>query len=218
IKKDFPFSIISTFDALFLGYNIFVSPVSDLTFSRNDGMVLLILFSIFMYYTISSAKNTQNNNPDENDISFIPLWKQIVFIILGIAAICIGGQLVVYSASEIARNIGLSESFIGLTIVALGTSLPELITSVVASKKGENDIAVGNVIGSNIFNILFILGIASVIKPLNIDINGMYDIVILIIFSLIAYLMALKSKKITRCSGISMVVLYAAYIFYITVR
>jgi len=216
IKKDFPFSIIITVATLFLGYNIFVSTTGDMMFTRADGVVLLILFSIFMYYTISSAKSSKTKS--DKKCETLPKWKEILFIVLGIAAIYFGGEFVVKSASYFAKILGLTESLIGLTIVALGTSLPELVTSIVASKKGENDIAVGNVVGSNIFNILFVLGFATVIKDMSIDINGMFDIIILTVSSIAVYFTVLKKKHISRAIGITMIIAYVAYLIYIIYR
>ena len=217
IKTDFPFSIVSTFALLFLAYNIFTNPVSDMVLSSADGMVLLLFFAIFMFYTVKSALSSPADE-DENDVKDIPLWKQLLFIVIGIAAICLGGKFVVDSASEIARTFGLTEGLIGLTIAAVGTSLPELVTSIVAAKKGENDIAMGNVIGSNIFNILFVMGVASLIRPIAVDITSMYDIGILIISSLIIYLFTLRKREISRPLGITMVLAYFVYLVYIVMR
>lgn len=214
IKKDFPFSIIITVALMFLTFNIFVSPVADLTLTRADGVVLLVLFAIFMYYTISSAKIGESTEEYKD----MPLWKQLLLIIGGVAGICLGGKFVVDSASEIATNFGLSEGFIGLTIAAVGTSLPELVTSIVASRKGENDIALGNVIGSNIFNILFILGIASTINSISVSIESLYDILILTIVSITIYIVSLRKKQISRPVGICMVATYIIYLTYISMR
>ena len=217
IKKDFPFSIVSTFALLFLAYNIFTNPVSDMVLSSADGMVLLLFFAIFMFYTVKAALSSPADE-DENNVKDMPLWKQLLFIALGITAICLGGKFVVDSASDIARTFGLTEGLIGLTIAAVGTSLPELVTSIVAAKKGENDIAMGNVIGSNIFNILFVMGVASLIRPVAVDITSMYDIGILIISSLIIYLFTLRKREISRPLGITMVLAYFVYLVYIVMR
>ena len=217
IKKDFPFSIVSTFALLFLAYNISTNPVGDMVLTSADGMVLLLFFAIFMYYTVKTALSSPADE-DENDVKDMPLWKQLLFIAIGITAICLGGNFVVDSASEIARTFGLTEGLIGLTIAAVGTSLPELVTSIVAAKKGENDIAMGNVIGSNIFNILFVMGVASLIRPIAVDITSMYDIGILIISSLIIYLFTLRKREISRPLGITMVLAYFVYLVYIVMR
>mgnify|MGYP003294080755 CR=1 FL=1 len=153
IKKDMPFSFIITLALLFLSFAIFPSAVSDNVISRGDGIILLLFFSIFMYYTVNSALSSPAPEENKNE-KIMPLWQQFLFIVIGLAGIVIGGDRTVAGATEIARTFGLSESLIGLTIVAIGTSLPELVTSIVAARKGESDIAIGNVIGSNIFNVL----------------------------------------------------------------
>lgn len=146
------------------------------------------------------------------------MGKSLLFIVLGITGIIIGGQLVVNAATDIAYAFGMSETLVGLTIVSIGTSLPELVTSVVAAKKGEADIALGNVVGSNIFNILLILGLASAISPMAVGMESIYDTLILIIMSLAVYLPLLKTKKVNRPMGIAMVAVYAVYMAYIIIR
>ena len=126
--------------------------------------------------------------------------------------------MVVDNATKIAESFGLSQAFIGLTIVAIGTSLPELVTSIVAAKKGENDLALGNIIGSNIFNIIFILGASATIHPVNVGINSVYDTLILIIISIITFLLAKRKKEISRNEGILMILMYVAYMVYIILR
>ena len=144
--------------------------------------------------------------------------KSGLFIVGGLAGIALGGDLVVDSASNIAEYFGLSQTFIGLTIVALGTSLPELVTSMVAAGRGENDLAVGNVVGSNIFNILLILGISSVITPIHLEITAIYDTVILIAASVIVYAAALSKRKIERKEGFLFLVVYTVFFVYILIR
>lgn len=219
IKKDMPFSFIATLALLFLSFSVFQSAAADNTISRTDGIILLLFMSIFMYYTVSSSLSA----PEEDDnIKIMPVWQQLLFIAIGIAGICIGGNRVVEGAKVIAGNFGMSDSLIGLTIVAIGTSLPELVTSIVAAKKGESDIAIGNVIGSNIFNILFVLGISSVITPIVINsadiINSLYDIIILALVTLVVYIPVVRTRKISRLSGSLMVIAYIVYTVYIIMR
>ena len=147
-----------------------------------------------------------------------PLWKSIVLAIVGLAGIIGGGQLVVNSARDIALSFGISESLIGLTIVAIGTSLPELVTSIVAATKGESDIAIGNVVGSNIFNILFVLALSGAIHPISFDMNALIDLGILIGVSLLAYAFAIAKKGINRIEGAILIALYAGYMAYIIIR
>ena len=144
--------------------------------------------------------------------------KSALYIIGGLAVIALGGDLVVDSACNIAETFGLSQTFIGLTIVALGTSLPELVTSMVAAGKGENDLAVGNVVGSNIFNILLILGISSVITPITLDVTAVYDTVLLIVASLIVYFSAISKREIRRTEGALFLIAYLAFFVYILIR
>ena len=151
-------------------------------------------------------------------INLLPAWKCIVYILGGMIAIKYGGDFVVDGASTIARSLGLSQTLIGLTVIALGTSLPELATSIVAAKKDEVDMALGNVIGSNIFNILLVLGVAAVISPVGFITENIIDIIILIIVSCITLVFAWTSKQLNRREGIAMLIIYAAYMVYICMR
>ena len=148
----------------------------------------------------------------------IPVWLCLVYIVGGAAAIAFGGDMVVDSASAIAAAFGLSQNLIGLTIVAMGTSLPELVTSIVAARKNEVDMALGNVIGSNIFNILFVLGIAAAISPVAFIMENVIDIVILIAMSIMVLLFAWSRQKINRIEGAIMLLSYAGYMVYICMR
>jgi len=147
-----------------------------------------------------------------------PLWLNIILAIIGLAGIIFGGDLVVDNAAEIAKSAGMSEKLVGLTIVAVGTSLPELVTSVVASVKKENDIAIGNVIGSNIFNIIFILGASSVIRSLTLDWAALADMLVMLGSGIIILITALCFKSTKRLQGAIMVLLYTGYIAYIIIR
>ena len=169
--------------------------------SRGDGIILALFFCIFMYMTIRSALKGRNEPTTLPDVPHeapkeekaeppVKLPKSIIMAILGLAGVVIGGQLVVNGASDIAKSFGASETLIGVTVVAIGTSLPELVTSIMAARKGENDIAVGNVIGSNIFNILFIISAASIINPLTLDMESLIDMIIMFAVTLMVYLFA----------------------------
>ena len=162
------------------------------------------------------SKASLDENSDDYEI--LPVWKCIIFIIGGAAAIMFGGDFVVDGASVIAKSLGLSQNLIGLTVVALGTSLPELVTSIVAAKKNEVDMAVGNVIGSNIFNILLVLGVASAISPIAFITENMIDIIILVIFSIIVWLFAWTKRQIQRKEGLLMLLAYLAFMIYICLR
>ena len=154
----------------------------------------------------------------EEEIGILSWLKSILFIVGGALAIAFGGDLTVDAASRIAIDLGMSQTLVGLTIVSIGTSLPELVTSVVAARKNEVDMAVGNAVGSNIFNILMVLGIASAINPVALIRENIIDIVILIVFSLIVWIYAATKRKISRKEGISMVCLYLIYAGYIIWR
>lgn len=219
IKRDYPLSIGAVVLLGILSIDVF-NKNGVMKISRFDGVVLLVCFSLFMYLTIQEAlkhrKEAAHEEEEQDDTN--PIGKSIIISLLGLAGIVIGGDLSVDGAKEIARFFGLSEAIIGLTIVALGTSLPELVTSIVAAKKGESDIAIGNVIGSNIFNIFLILGVSGAILPMQVSNTYIYDIAILLAISILAYLPILKTKKVARWQGIIMVLVYVAYTAYLFVR
>lgn len=225
LKKEFPLSIICAALMLVLGY-------IGMTLGHIDGIIFLVLFVGYLLWMIQSAKKAraavlsdpaQSSQIEqaefvEENIAILPTWKSLVFIIGGMIAIKFGGDFVVDGASSIASSMGLSQTLIGLTIVAMGTSLPELVTSLVAAKKGEVDMALGNVIGSDIFNILFVLGIATAISPISFLMENVIDIILLIIMSVIVLAFAWTRQQINRKEGILMLLMYAAYMVYICVR
>lgn len=225
LKKEFPLSIICAALMLVLGY-------IGMTLGHIDGIIFLVLFVGYLLWMIQSAKKARAavlSDPAqsgqieqtefvEENIAILPTWKSLVFIIGGMIAIKFGGDFVVDGASSIASSMGLSQTLIGLTIVAMGTSLPELVTSLVAAKKGEVDMALGNVIGSDIFNILFVLGIATAISPISFLMENVIDIILLIIMSVIVLAFAWTRQQINRKEGILMLLMYAAYMVYICVR
>ena len=210
LKKEFPFSIICT---LLFAVLAFVG----MSVGRIDGIVFLVIFALYLTWMIYSAKKNKTE-PDGEEIKILPVWKCIFFIIGGAAAVKFGGDFVVEGASTIAKSIGWSDTLIGLTIVALGTSLPELVTSIIAAKKGDVDMAIGNVIGSNIFNILLVLGISAAISPVALTGENIIDIAVLIVFSIIAYIFSATGKKINRAEGAAMVLMYAGYTAYAIIR
>lgn len=213
LKKEFPFSVLV---AVIIG----VMGLAGMMVGHMDGIILVVIFALFLYWMVRSAKKSMQAGEDveAEEIKDLPIWRCLVFIGGGLVAIVIGGQMVVNCSETIARGFGLSETLIGLTICSIGTSLPELVTSVVAAKKNQAGMALGNVIGSNIFNILLVGGLASAISPIAMNMNNLIDIVILVIVSL--YIMALVWKKqlLTRAGGVSMLAVYAAYMVYICVR
>ncbi len=219
IKKDYPLSIFAVLILGFLSLDM-VFGAKSMSISRVDGVILLVCFALFMYLTIKDALKERKKKAHEEEVQNMsfPMWKGILICVLGLAGIVIGGDLSVDGAKEIARFFGLSEALIGLTIVALGTSLPELVTSIVAAKKGESDIALGNVLGSNIFNIFLILGVSGTILPMRVSSTYIYDIAILIVVSVLAYIPIARSKKVERLQGIMMLVAYLGYMGYLFVR
>ena len=180
------------------------------------GIIMLIIFVIFLMNSILRAKGEDAD--DENTVRDISLFLSVVFIVGGAMAVKFGGDFVVDAAVTIASALGLSQTLIGLTIVACGTSLPELVTSVVAARKGELEMAVGNVVGSNVFNILLILGTASVISPIAFISENLMDIVIFLAFSLITWIMCFTKNVLNKGEGIFMLLAYAVYLVYICIR
>ena len=219
IKKDYPFMLIATALLLVMSYDVFLGG-SENMISRSDALILLIFMGIFLYSVISSALRTRKENIDggEDDIPSYGIGKSLLFTIGGLAGIIIGGQFVVDSASDIAIRFGMSQTLVGLTIVAVGTSLPELVTSIVAARKGESDIAIGNVVGSNVFNILFVLAASAVISPMNINAQCLFDLLVLMAVTVIAYIFCATKKSVNRIEGIVLVLVYAAYLTYAIVR
>lgn len=235
VKKEIPYSIIS---AIVLGILLcfgvsfaaeaaeasgFFAKMSGAayTLGRIGGVVLLLMFALYMFWQIGGALKARRQNPeqeDESEAKATSPMMAIEMIILGIVGIIIGGNLVVDSATVIAQNFGMSQTFIGLTIVAVGTSLPELVTSMVAARKGESDLALGNVIGSNIFNIIFILGFSSVLFPMTVDMHTIYDILVLIGVSVVSWFFCKSKKKVSRVEGGIMLAMYVAYFVYILLR
>ena len=179
-----------------------------------NGIVLLVVFALFI---LSQIKGAKNDKAEEDKTHHRPMLLTIALGIIGMCAIIGGGNLVVNSASAIAMTLGMSENLVGLTIVAMGTSLPEFITSVIATRKGEIDIAVGNVVGSNIFNILFVLGIAGIINPMSVSFVAICDIAILVIVSALI-LFVTKKKEINKYNGLMLIAIYICYLCYTIIR
>ncbi len=209
LKRDFPINI---------GANaaLLVMMLIGSIISRLDGIIMLVLMIAYIAWLVVSAINNREESTDE--IKTMSPVLSIVCIVGGLAAIIFGGDLVVDNATAIAQAVGLSETFIGLTIVAIGTSLPELVTSVVASKKGENGLALGNVVGSNIFNLLLILGLSSSISPIAVDSRAVVNCVFLLVMTVAMYALCASRKKLGKVAGISMVSLYALYTVYLVIQ
>lgn len=218
MKKEFPYSILITAALLIMSLDMLLFQDTENVISRVNGVVLLALFLIFVVSTVRDALTSRKETKDNEDFKSMSPAASTAYIIGGLAGIVIGGDLVVNSASEIAASFGLSQTLIGLTIVALGTSLPELVTSIVAARKGENEIALGNVVGSNIFNILLVLGASSALHPVGVNQESIYDIVILLVTSIMVYIFGLQKKTVNRLEGIIMLLVYAIFAVFITIR
>ncbi len=211
LKKEFPISILAVVAFVGMGY-------LGMEIGRADGLLLLAGFLVFLAWLVRGAKKDRDAQEDAEEIKTLSTGMCLVYIVIGLAAIVFGGDIVVDAATKIAENFGLSQTLIGLTIVAMGTSLPELVTSIVAAKKGEADMAIGNVIGSCIFNILLVLGIAGTISPMEVLMENMADAVILIGMSIVTWIFAWSGKRISRTEGAVMVAVYAVYMGYICMR
>lgn len=216
IRKEIPLTLLSALALLILGNDLFFSNGTEMTLSRGDGLMLLLLFVIFMSYIFESAKASREKDytlPTDGKSLSTPLL--LLFTFGGMVAVIFGGQLVVSSATDIALSFGLSETLIGLTIVAIGTSLPELITSLVASIKQKPELAVGNIVGSNIFNVLFILGISASLKPITFDSTLIVELLLNVVITIVLLLFSTTGKKITRMEGFLLVSIYAGYMVYL---
>ena len=216
LKIDSPFSIVCALLLLVLGHD-------RMMLTRVNGLILIVLFAFFILYMIRSAQHSMNTEDSEfaaeaADMKVMSVPKSLIFIVIGIAGITLGSDWVVDGSKTIASAFGISENLIGLTIVAFGTSLPELMTSIVAARKNEVDMALGNAVGSNIFNILMVLGIASALSPIAFIQENIIDIIILVGFSFIVWLMAWTKHRLDKIEGLAMILLYAGYVVYICVR
>lgn len=207
LKRDMPVNILIT--------AILCVMIADGRLSRLEGILLLSGMIFYIVNMIFSALKTRSSCPDEKSM---PLYKSLIFIAGGLVAVIFGGNLVVNNASQIAVSFGVSQNFIGLTIVAIGTSLPELVTSIVATRKGDSGLALGNAIGSNIFNILFILGMSATISPLHILSESVIDCAILLVSGILLFVFAYTRKPMNRTEGAICVLSYIGYTAYLFIR
>ncbi len=216
LKKEFPFSIAVAVLLLAAG-------AVGMSVSRIDGLILLAVFAIFLYWMVHTAQKSRlgqeaDDSGTDSQGADISAIRCLVYIIGGLAAIVLGGDWVVDGASVIARSFGMSQNLVGLTVVACGTSLPELVTSFTAARKDQSDMALGNVIGSNIFNILLIIGLAAFISPISFNMENTVDVLLLTAMSIIVYFFAREGHSVRRSEGITMLIIYAAYLVYICIR
>lgn len=221
VIAEIPFSMAAIMIIGFLG-NAEIWGAEDTLegLSRLDGVLILFFFFLFFAYIIEMALGERSNQDEENKPPKINVMKEVGFILLGILMLFFGGKWVVDGAVHFATLLGMSEAFIGLTIVAIGTSLPELVTSIVAARKGNVDVAVGNVIGSNIFNLLWILGLSSVISPLPMNKTNNFDAFVVLLASALVVVLMIVSRKmeVKRWHGGVYLIAYATYVVYLLNR
>lgn len=214
---EIPLSFLAAICVLVVASDVFLDGSSTNLISRSDGIILLLFFLVFLVYNLIVAKS--GGADEEMETKDYSIWKAVLFIVLGLAGLVVGGRLIVTSAVSIAEVIGLSERVIGLTVVSIGTSLPELATSIIAVRKRNVDIAIGNVVGSNIFNIFLILGVSGTIVPLGINPDSLFDIMVNILTGLLLFIFVFtgRGRKVERWEGAVFVVGYVAYVTYLII-
>jgi cation:H+ antiporter len=215
VWKEIPFSLLAAIIVFLQANDVFFGAGTKNQISRNDGLEMLAFFIIFLYYIFSIAKE-ENIFEDEIPKLQLSLGKSIIYIIIGLILLPLGSDWVVNGAVRVAKFFGISEAYIGLTIVAIGTSLPEMATSIVALYKKNSDISIGNVVGSNIFNVFLILGTSSVIRPLEFSTKNNVDVVMTVLASLILFFSLFVGKKheVERSQGILFLLIYIIYLIF----
>lgn len=209
---EIPLALLSAVILIVLANDMLIDKSSTSIISRIDGIVLLAFFIIFLVYNFQLIKSGRYD--EEFTTKNYTIKKSILFIILGMGFLVLGGKAIVYSATEIAKFFGISERIISLTIISIGTSLPELATSVIAARKKNVDIAIGNIVGSNIFNVFFILGTSAVIYPVSVNLSSQFDLIVNIFASLLLFMFVFtgKGRKVDRWEGLVFVTLYISYV------
>ncbi|AKG73623.1 calcium/sodium antiporter [Salinicoccus halodurans] len=219
VRKEIPFSLLAGVVLLVMMGDVALEGAAENLVSRGDGLVILLFFAVFLYYVFDMALKNRSDAADGVETDVGSSWmRNIVFTLGGLAAIIFGGRLVVDSATEIALALGMSETLVGLTIVAIGTSLPELITSVTAAIKKQGDIAIGNAVGSSIFNIFFVAGSAATVAPLALDAKIFTDAWVMILLTILLLIFSRTRYSIGRTEGFIMVAAYVVYLVYIIIR
>lgn len=213
VKKELPITLlITSLFAVLLSDRLFDNSIIN-EFTRGDGIALLLFFTIFIYYLINMSRKKIDNNQDEE---YLPMSKAIFYTLGGLIAIVIGSNLVVDNATSLALALGISQKMVALTIIAFGTSLPELVTSVTATRKGEYDIAIGNVVGSNIFNIGVVIGIpVAILGSITKTTFNYIDLAVMLLSALLLFLFSWKDKKISRNEGIVFLIIFVIYYAYV---
>lgn len=218
--RELPYSLIAAGLLLILMSDAILFSSATNVVSRVDGIILLVGIVLFIFYILIKTKRSKHlkeerSTDDSQNMSWL---KSIVLFVIGLIGIVLGGEMVVSNASSIAISLGMSQALVGLTIVAIGTSLPELVTSITAALKGEASMAIGNIVGSNIFNIFFVTGLTATIEPLNVSGDFIIDGWILIAATVLLLVLALWRKKLTKIEGIILLVFYLVYLTYIILR
>lgn len=216
VLKEIPFSLLAIIILGLMANDAIIDGGAFSAITRIDGLILLAFFIIFLYYTFGITKSS-DDIVEKDEIKVFSYSKAVLFIILGLAGLMIGGKWIVDGAIKIAEFFNVSQSLIGLTVVAIGTSLPELATSAIAAYKKQSDIAIGNVVGSNIFNIFWILGASAVIRPLPFHLDSNIDIAMTIFASLVLFLAMFIGKKrvVKRWQGVLMIIAYVGYVVFL---
>lgn len=218
IRKEIPFTLLGSAVLLVLISDIALQGFSENLLTRSDGLIFLLIFAVFMYYIFEVARNNRDKIPVEETSEKATWGKNIFWTVIGLAAIIFGGELVVRNSTEIAVSLGMSETLVGLTIVAIGTSLPELVTSIMAAIKKQSEIALGNIVGSNIFNILFVLGTSSLITPLPVNSKIFVDIGLLVVLTVILLVFSRTNFRIGKIEGTFLAIAYVLYLVFIILR
>jgi cation:H+ antiporter len=220
IIKEIPLALLGSIVLLILVLDIDLQNQTTNILTRADGLILIAFFIIFLYYIIEMAlKNQAIGYPLDKMLKTINLKKSFFITILGLVGVIFGGWVVVIESQTIALSLGMSETLVGLTIVAIGTSLPELVTAITAALKKENEIALGNIVGSNIFNTLFILGVSATITPLVLETKIIFDIIIMIILTFVLLIFSTTHKrKVNRFEGMLLAIVYLTYLAFIIIR
>ncbi|WLR54429.1 calcium/sodium antiporter [Mesobacillus subterraneus] len=219
IRKEIPFTLLASVALAAVANDIALDMANIDLIGRSEGIILLLFFMIFLYYIIEVALNNREPAPDAATVTSRGTWgKNIFFTLAGLAAIIFGGDLVVDNATKIALTLGMSDTLAGLTIVAVGTSLPELITSITAALKKKTEIALGNIVGSNIFNILFVLGTSATISPLAVNGKIFTDIALMIILTAVLLIFSRSKFRISKIEGAILAAGYIVYLVYIIFR
>jgi cation:H+ antiporter len=223
VRREIPFMLLATAAVVAMAGDSYIDRYEKSIISRSDGISLLLLFGIFMYYTITDALSQRNGDVYLHDLEEIAdghtrrsprLWVAALLTVGGLAGVIGGGYLTVEGASHIALAMGVSQTVVGLTVVAVGTSLPELTASLMAARRGHVDMAIGNVVGSNVFNVLFVLGTTAVVRPLDVPAGGYADLALVAVLSLALLPMARTDHRISRFEGGGLLLTYVGYIAF----